>query len=112
MTDLLLDAWAAVMWKACWQGIEDPEVNGVVHGRGCRRRPKTTKTSVETASRWLIIGGGRRGGHFRGEREPGQRLCDGALDGSRGRGRGMGMWLMVVSHGGLRFVTRQRSMAA
>ena len=20
MTDLLLDAWAAVMWKACWQG--------------------------------------------------------------------------------------------
>ena len=29
-----------------------------------------------------VVGGGRRGGHFRGERGPGQRLLDGALDGT------------------------------
>ena len=58
------------------------------------------------------VGGGWRGGRFRGTRGPGQRLRDGAgNETSLGR-RGVGMALKVVSQGGSRFVTRQRSTAA
>jgi len=58
------------------------------------------------------VGGGRRGGQFRGTRGPGQRLRDGAgYEASRGR-RGVEMGLKVVSQGGSRFIMQQRSTAA
>jgi hypothetical protein len=55
---------------------------------------------------------GQKGGHFRGERGPVQRLRDGARD-ATGRGRrGMGMRYESGSRGGSTFRTWQRFTAA